>query len=139
LEFIQLNHGWNADPNSPNVKLKIVDLEVILSFRMNVFQYENFDESDIGTLVFHNCLQYRLGSPNDEGFFIYGQDRYKQYGIKWGEFYRIKNSNWQVNFPEPQRLNEVQNADNVNHYLFYFRDETFECIAENYDFFVSRK
>ena len=139
MEFIQLNHGWNADPNSPDVKLEVFGSEIILSFYMNTFQYENFNVDDIGMLVFHNCLQYRLGSPNDEGFFVYDQDRYKPYGIKWGEFYLIKDSDWQINFPDSQILSEVQNTDKANHYLFYFRDETFECIAESYDFSVSKQ
>ena len=139
LEFIQLNHVWNAEPNSPDMKLQVAGLEIILSFYMNAFQYENFDEDDIGTIVFHDCLLYRLGSPSDEGFFIYGQDRYKQHGIKWGEFYLIKDSDWQINFPEPKMLRKGGNLGNANHYLFYFRDETFECIAGCYDFSVSKQ
>ena len=49
-------------------------------------------------IVFHDCLQYRNGYPGDEGFYSYGQSRFKKYDVKWGEFYRVYNSNWKGSF-----------------------------------------
>lgn len=130
ITFEQLNIGWNAEPNSPEVQIEVIDSDVVIRFYLNAFMYENFSEGDKAILVFHNCLQYRVGSPNDEGFFCYGQSRYKKYGIKWGEFYLIHNSDWEIAFPDPIRVGDVEGEK--KHYLFYFRDETFECIASDY-------
>jgi hypothetical protein len=136
MEFIQLNQGWNAEPNAPNPQITVEGSDIKLSFSMNPFIFKDFDEDDIGVIRFKNCYQYRMGSPNEDDFYVYGKSRYKQYGVKWGEFYRVKNSDWQTNFPDSKTLNIFLDKDSLNHYLFYFRDETFECIAESYSFMV---
>ena len=136
MEFIQLNQKWNADPNAPYPCIKINGSNLLLSFFMNHFTFSNYNDSDMGVIEFYDCIQYRLGEPNDEGFYL-GQCRYKQYGIKWGEFYLVRNSDWEVNFPNPKILNKTISTNQVNHYLFYFRDETFECVAESYKFSVN--
>jgi len=139
MEFIKLNEGWNADPNAPCPNIEISNSILKLSFFMNCFVFDNFDKDDLGILTFQDCFQYRIGPPNDEGFFVYGQDRYQQYGVKWGEFYLVKDSDWKMNFPDPVYLGHCLNEEGLNHYLFYFRDETFECVAKNYDFVVCRR
>lgn len=126
-----MNLDWNAEPNDPEVKIDVCGNDVILEFYLNPFQYQQFSEDDRAKITFYNCYQYRYGSPNDEGFYSYNQSRFKKFGVKWGEFYLVHNSNWKDEFPEPIIVG--RSADNVNHYLFYFRDGTFECIAESYD------
>ena len=135
MKFLRLNENWNAEPNTPDPFIKIIGSDIKLSFYLNAFEHEQFNEGDIGILEFHNCVQYRIGAPNDEGFYIYGQSRYKQYGVEWGHFYLVQNSDWKTNFPEAIIVNKIVNQ-NLNHYLFYFRDETFESIAESYSFHV---
>ena len=136
-EFIKLNDGWNAEPNAPDPCIKINGTDLVVSFLMGYFQFEECSEDDIGVLTFHNCVQYRMGT-NDEGFYMYGKDRFKPYGIKWGEFYRIDNSDWKTNFPDPIRVSDCSGSKGLNHYLFYFRDEAFECIAESYEFRLTK-
>lgn len=130
IKFEQLNIGWNAEPNSPELQIELDNSNIIIEFYLNPFMYDGFSEGDKAKIVFHNCLQYRIGSPNDEGFFLYSQSRFKKYGVKWGEFYLIHNSNWKREFPNPIRVRDTY--DEKNHYLFYFRDVTFECIASDY-------
>lgn len=131
MTFEQLNIGWNAEPNAPELQIKVVDTDVVIEFYLNAYLYTQFREGDKARIVFHDCLQYRYGHPNDEGFYSYGQSRFKKYGVKWGEFYRVQNSDWEKKFPDPITVSETK-AER-NHYLFYFRDETFECIAASYN------
>ena len=133
MRFIKLNHGWNAEPNVPDVKIAVDDTDVIVRFRLNPFQFKEFVYGDEGLLTFHNCCQYRVGVPNDEGFYQYGQSRFKQYGIAWGEFYQLEDSGWESEFPDSIQVSG-QATENCKHYLFYFRDDTFECIADSFNF-----
>lgn len=130
IYFEQLNVGWNAEPNAPELSISVNEADVIIEFYLNAFVYEEFSEEDKAKITFHNCLQYRCGAPNDEGFFQYGKSRYKKHGVKWGEFYLVHNSDWEENFPNPIKVCDVNNP--LQHFLFYFRDETFECIASSY-------
>ena len=79
-----------------------------------------------------------MGQPNDEGFYCHNESRYAQYGVEWGEFYLVNESDWKTNFPDVQIIDGSIQTDGLNHYLFYFRDETFEVIAESYSFQVMR-
>ena len=49
------------------------------------------------------------------------------------EFYKITTS--ENDFPKNPKLIEI-NSDlkNLGHYLFFFRDNIFECLAEDYKF-----
>lgn len=132
MEFEQLNKDWNAEPNAPEVEITVTGNDVVVEFYLNAFQFEAFNEGDKAVLTFRDCLQYRYGSPNDEGFYTFDQSRYKAFGVKWGEFYLVHDSDWKDNFPEPVAVSN-QPTDELNHYLFYFRDGAFECIAKDYE------
>lgn len=138
IEFEQLNLGWNAEPNAPEVEITVLGNDVIVVFFLNAFLYDEFNEGDKAKLTFHDCMQYRCGNPNDEGFYIYGQSRFKSFGVKWGEFYLVRGSNWKEEFPDLIFVSN-QPHDRLNHYLFYFKDETFECIAKNFDLQIETK
>lgn len=94
MSFEKLNIDWNADSNAPEVEVKVSGQNIILEFYLNSYMYEQYNKGDKARLIFHNCIQYRLGEPNDEGFYVYGKSRYKGYGVKWGEFYLVHNSDW---------------------------------------------
>lgn len=130
ISFEKLNIGWNADPNTPELTVMVDGADVMIEFYLNAFVYKAFSEGDKASITFHNCYLYRCGSPNDEGFFIYNESRYKKYGIGWGEFYLVHKSDWRENFPDPIQVGVLH--DDLQHYLLYFRDETFECIASSY-------
>jgi hypothetical protein len=126
-KFRQLNHGWNAEPNAPDAQLSVDGADVLLSFFMNPYKYPEFSDGDRGTLCLSGCARYRLGSTNDEGWYR-GQCRFSKLAPAWGEFYEITGD---------LRLNESPNdwvqvalvAKAHHHFLFYLRDETFECDA----------
>jgi hypothetical protein len=134
-EFRQLNHGWNAEPNAPDTQMSVNGTDVLLSFLMNPFQFPEFSEDDRGTLRFSGCARYRLYAINDEGWYR-GQCRFSKVAPAWGEFYEIVGD---------LRLNESPNdwvrlvlvTEAHHHFLFYLRDETFECDALNWTLTVN--
>ena len=48
LRFAKLNDGWNAEPNAPYPRVKVVDEGVRLSFLLNPFQFSGLSEGDWG-------------------------------------------------------------------------------------------
>lgn len=129
-KFTKLNDGWNAEPNAPNPRISTSKLAVILKFNLNPWAYQGFAEGDEAELVFSDCWRYRLGSTNDEGWHR-GQCRFSGLAPSWGEFYEVKGDllldkvpgDWVHLFP---------GAKPLRHFLFYFRDNTFECDASNW-------
>lgn len=126
-----LTEDWNADPNAPEVKLTIEGSSVTLDFFVNHFIYDKFKEGDKAKLTFPNCLKYSFSSMNDEGYYR-GQYRYKYSDLPWGEFYRL-DTNWETDFPVRHiALTDITDKEKLSHYIFFFKDNTFECVAENY-------
>lgn len=85
--FTKLNHGWNAEPNDPAETVATLGDAVELSFTLNPWEFEA-TEGDRATLRFSNCARWRLGPPNDEGYFD-GQVRSGTATHSWGEFYEV--------------------------------------------------
>jgi hypothetical protein len=141
MEFIKQNIGWDAEPNSPMPKIEVDrnSSQLILSFYLNAFIHDDVNEEDMGILKFNNCYKYRLGATNDEGFYR-GQCRFLKSGIVWGDFYKMVETNWRNDFPKDEIVvnYSLKEKKALNHYLFYFRDETFECIASSYTFYIKR-
>lgn len=132
MYFEQISKEWNADPNAPAVEISVEGNDVVVEFFLNAFLFETCNEGDKAILTFRDCLQYRYGSPNEEGFYIHNKSRYKPFGVKWGEFYIIHDSDWKNDFPNPVEVSQ-QPIDELKHYLLYFKDGTFECIAQSYE------
>ena len=131
--YRQLNVGWNADPNVPDPRVATVGDAVLLSFRLNAFQFPAFAEGQRATLRFASCARYRLGAPNDEGWY---SGPYGRAGAPpWGEFYEVA-----AGLPHP-----IPPADWVRgpaagstapprrRFLFYLREGTFECDAADWE------
>jgi hypothetical protein len=58
-----------------------------------------------------------------------GQCRFSKLAPGWGEFYLVEGDAELLDAPKDwQSVSPKQ--DSAKHYLFYFRDETFECSAD---------
>ena len=128
-KFEQLNVGWNADPNVPEPRVTLENGDVLLSFALNSFIFDRFKLGERGTLRFTGCSRYLLGGTNDEGWYR-GQCRYSKIAPQWGEFYEVVGD-------DPLRDQSTEWESNAGsgrdrHFLFYFRDDTFECIADDW-------
>jgi hypothetical protein len=129
--FRKLNHAWNADPNAPDPRTVVQGIDLDLSFKVNAFAYTQFSEGDFAKIRFLRCSRYRLGLTNDEGWYR-GQCRFRQVAPAWGEFYQVEGDLRIQDAPHDWiELGEMGSAS--RHYLFYFKDETFECDAESWD------
>jgi hypothetical protein len=132
LQFIQQNRGWNAEPNVPEPTIQRVGNDISLRFFLNFMKFKNFKEDEQGILRFKACSRYRLGPTNDEGWF-HGQCRYSKKAPEWGEFYELIGDDADQDLPadwKPISLGDTTGR----HFLFYFRDETFECFADDWSF-----
>ena len=120
-------------PQRPEPQVRVEGADVVLSFGLNPLIFPMFKITDIGILRFTACSKYRLGSTNDEGWYR-GQCRYSRLAPAWGEFYRISDEDPALaDLPEDWHPAGVGAPDQV-HFLFYFRDDTFECMASGYAF-----
>jgi len=129
--FIKLNHGWNAEPNAPHPSVALDNGSVKLTFYVNAFQFESFDEDEVATLTFSNVHKYRMGPTNDEGWYR-GQCRFSKIAPQWGEFYEIIGDTMMNKSPNDWIEVSGTTKDDQKHYLFYLKDETFECIADSW-------
>jgi hypothetical protein len=131
-KFTQLNHGWNAEPNAPHIAVRVDGDTLTLSFFANPYQFPEFHEHQIIKLRFVHVWRYTIGDINDEGWYR-GQCRFSRLAPRWGEFYEVSgnlrldqlDAEWQI---VSQSTNAV-----LRHFLFYFRDETFECDATEWE------
>lgn len=125
--FYRLNENWNAEPNAPHPTIAIDGEDVVLSFFLNPYLYPDFREDERGFLRFIRCERYRLGDTNDEGWYL-GQCRFGGLAPAWGEFYLVEVDPSLLESPKDWRF-MVPRSEFGRHYLFYFRDNTFECVA----------
>jgi hypothetical protein len=133
-EFKKLSLDWNADPNCPLPQVTAWEHDIVLSFFMNHFRYKQFSEGDIGQIRFRNCWRYHLAGTNDEGWNL-GQCRFSKLAPEWGEFYEISGN--LLLDKSPNKWVDVGPKEvSQKHFLFYFRDKTFECAADSWSFSI---
>jgi hypothetical protein len=132
--FAQLNIGWNAEPNVPMPAVLEQKRDLLLNFFLNPYVFPNFKDDEKGVLRFENVAKYRLGPTNDEGWYR-GQCRYTDVAPKWGEFYELTGPDAQRDMPEDWHV--MNDGAGSRHFLFYFRDETFEAFASGWGFAMS--
>ncbi len=128
-DFLQLSLAWNAEPNAPDPRVHIEGTDILLTFDLNAFIHKPFVDGERGTLRFTNCSRYRLGGANDEGWYR-GQCRYSGIVPRWGEFYELVGDDPLRD--QPSDWHAAGGSGARHHFLFYFRDETFECFVDNW-------
>jgi hypothetical protein len=126
------------DVGAPLPHLIANGLHTILLFHLQKNNVDQDDES-IALVQFYRCVSVKLGSPNDEvlsGHPLYG---------KGAEFYApqiVKNSKWIKDLETINKVHPNFNQEgwrSLNHYVFWFHDETFECVAKSYEVEVLQK
>lgn len=155
LKFVklQLGQGWVADPNAPEPQVSVEASAANVRFRsyrvvddkkptgiiraLGLFSKPSSKFKETwGTLRFAGCSRWRWDSTNDhEWYKADGHGRYSGVAPRWGEFCELIG-------PDPDRDAvswEKIGADTASsrHFLYYFRDETLEFMAEDWSFFPS--
>ena len=135
MRWTKLNTGFDAEPNAPIPRVTVNGCDVLVRFFLNPFIWGDVQEQDEAALLFHDVFMCRIGSTNDEGFYR-GQCRFSNTGIPWGDFYELQESDWQRTFPDDlvMVLPSLIGDPRLKHYLYYFRDQTFECLAKGFDY-----
>jgi hypothetical protein len=126
--FHKLNDGWNAEPNAPLPSVEVQGEDVLLKFFVNPFRFPEFLDEEIGILRFVKCERYRLSYLNDEGWHL-GQCRFSRLAPEWGQLYVVQGDADLLNAPNDWQ-SVCPQIGAGRHFLFYFRDNTFECVAE---------
>jgi hypothetical protein len=130
--FVKQNLNWNAEPNSPDPQINLDGDDLHLRFFLNAFVFEEFQEGELGILRFEKVQKYRLGRTNDEGWYR-GQCRFSGLAPAWGEFYSVIGDSNLLDAPTDWH-HKHRNLTGLTHFLFYFRDQTFECAARRWAF-----
>jgi hypothetical protein len=130
LRFVRLNHNWNAHPNVAEFWHEINGPDLLFRFRLGQYLIPRFKWGDIGILRFINCSRFRIGDVNDEGWYA-GQCRYGKLAPDWGEFYELTGDDPLRDQPSDW-LAGGGASSSPRHFLFYLRDNTFECIADDW-------
>jgi len=128
--FRQLNVDWNAEPNGPDPTAHVDGGTVVLTFLANPFQFPRFADGQVLCLRFKNARRYRLGPTDDEGW-LRGRCRFSGEAPAWGEFYEVSGDLKLEQCPNDWRMVDAAQSPD-RHFLFYFRDETFECEADDW-------
>jgi hypothetical protein len=134
--FEKLNEGWDAEGGAPEPKLHTDTSGLTLTFLLSSSLNPGFREYDRGEIFFPNCWRYRLGYPNDEGW-EKGHCRFRCWAPLWGDFYEVSGDLLDGG-PSDWVLLETTRSAISRHFLFYFKDETFECDAQAWSFKVLR-
>jgi hypothetical protein len=129
--FLRLNRDWNAEPNAPDPRVRVEGADVVLDFVANHQRYRQFAEEQRIRLRFRSATRYRLGPTNDEGWYG-GQCRFSRIAPAWGEFYEVAGDLKLEWCPEGWVFLEEPTVEGRRHFLFYLRDETFECTAKDW-------
>lgn len=137
-KFVQLSTDWNAEPNAPEPLVVISDRDVVLELSPNPFAFTRFADRERIRIVFREAWRYRLGPTNDEGWYR-GKCRFSKVAPGWGELYEVEGDLRLDQCPNDWHyvggLDE-SSVTTTKHYLFYLRDETFECDAHSWDFLL---
>lgn len=135
IKLTKLNKNYESDPNVAKPNIRIDKNNLILSFELNYFKFP-FKEDQIGEIVFNNCHSYQSGKPNDEGFYLndnvlWNKNNFPE--LEWNCLYEVHGTPdfYLQNF---KVLDENQNnlQGKLNHYVFFMKEGTFECLAESY-------
>lgn len=86
----------------------------------------------LGLVEFESCLAAKLGAPNDE---VFEGHPLSGRGLEAYSAQRVVNSRW---LKELEQINSVhrmyrpESWRDWNHYIFWFHDSTFECVARSF-------
>lgn len=137
------------DCGAPMPQLLVNDYEALLAFIISEpaldcdgshsVSRDLAHSAPLALVQFERCLSAKLGAPNDE---VFGGHPLSGKGLEPYAAQRVVNSAWlreleAINAVHP-RYAPAQWRD-LNHYVFWFKDSTFECIAQSYQIEIYRE
>jgi len=142
IKLEQIKTKYHINSGAPEPIIISIGFHLILMFYVDLFDFpsitnklkERDTENDIGVAIikFKKRYIHKFGVPNDE--VIIGHPYYKL-GLKPYSFFSVIDSDW---IKEIKRIEahhpyfSEQGFNNLKHFIITFKDNTFECIAEDY-------
>jgi hypothetical protein len=86
----------------------------------------------IAVVEFLGCCSARLGDPNDE---VFEGHRLNGRGLDAYTAQEVVNSSWIAELDRINRVHDRYDASRwkkLHHYIFWFHDSTFECVAQSF-------
>lgn len=115
-----ISQGWRTYLIYPFAKPVVIDREKVAVIPQKY-----------AVVVFPHCVSVRHGDPNDEviaGHPLYGS------GIDAGGAYLVQNSRWLKELEANNAVHRQYDPEywrGLKHYLLFFKDHTFECVARD--------
>ncbi len=141
---VPLDFPIQWDTGAPLPHLFVNDYRAYLTFRVREPD-PNWDGSYVNVVdprsglvellalaEFEQCQSAKLGSPNDE---VFEGHPLSGHGLDGYTAQLVKNSRWLAEIEainKVHRLYDPQHSKQCHHYIFWFHDTTFECIARSY-------
>ncbi len=136
-ETIDFPVKW--DVGAPMPHLLTNGYHTVLLFYLPNENSEDGRTESIALVQFHRCMSSKLGDPNEEVF--HGHPLNGK-GLESYTAQIVQNSKW---IKELEAINKVHSQYNqelwrsLNHYVLWFHDDTFECVAKSYEVEVFQK
>lgn len=129
LDFVQLNDDWNAEPNAPQPRGSWHNGVYELDFYLAENLVEPLEAK--GRVIFTACAAWRWEMTNDHGWYA-GQGLYARQSPTWGEFYEVLGDDPEIS--DRSWEGDLEEGRAKRHFVFYFRDNAFECFADDWCF-----
>jgi hypothetical protein len=93
---------------------------------------EDLEARPLALVEFTPCAAAKLGDPNDE---VFRGHALKGRGLEGYTAQTVVNSHWLAELETINKVHECYDPlfwRELNHYIFWFHDSTFECIAKSF-------
>jgi hypothetical protein len=127
---VPLDFPIQWDTGTPSPHLMMNDHRAFLTFYVNELDDDSVEM--LAVVEFNHCVSARMGAPNDEVF--HGHPLYGK-GFEFYAAQLVQNSAWLAQLETVNKVHRQYNPQrwqNLKHYIFWFHDKTFECIARSY-------
>ena len=133
IELKKLNKNYESDPNIAFPNVEVFEDQVKLTFELNYFTF-SFNEEQRGEINFIKCHAFRVGAPNDEGFYLNSNSLWNKNNfpnLQWDCFYEVIGAPENY-FDSFNKITTQSDSKNLHHYVFFMKEATFECLAESF-------
>lgn len=143
--FQKIDLSFKPEPNTAVPLVEVYNTNVLLSFNSCELNDYDFKNSKIAKIEFEDCLIYRNGAPNEDGFYLFGADPkinndsiYSKKAfpdLDFNTFYNVTGIDWKNNLlgNGTKILNDhYKEKKGFTHFVFLMKDGTFECVAKEY-------
>lgn len=131
LETIDFPVKW--DVGAPMPLLLANGLHTYLLFYLGDTHLERNKKDSVALVQFYRCVSARLGDPNDE---VFHGHPLSEKGLLPYAAQIVRNSKWIIELETINKVHPQYNQEfwrSLSHYVLWFHNETFECVAKSYE------